>query len=88
MFSKLNLFGKDVVKIIENDPVIKTVIINADQPMESSADNHLNKDASSKDMFEFYDKLDQDETAISQKAKVFLFEIQKDQIETLQKRLI
>lgn len=46
----------------------------------------LNKEGSSKDMFEFYDKLDQDETATNEKAKAFLFEIRKEEIETLQKR--
>lgn len=76
-----------MVKIILNDPVVKTIIINSDQPIESTVDVALNmKDASSKDMFEFYDKLDQDETNVNPKAKAFLFEIHKEQIETLQKR--
>ena len=44
------------------------------------------KETTSKDMFEFYDKMDQDEAIVSTKSKVFSFEIDKEQIENLQKR--
>lgn len=78
------------MKIILNDPVIKTLIINSDQPVESGPDaagsSLTSKEASSKDMFEFYDKMDQDEVVASSKVKVYTFEILKEQIETLQKR--
>lgn len=78
---------KDVVSIIKNDQVLKKIIKNVD-PMESVADAHLdaNAESSSKEMFEFFDKIDQDDVNIRPKSKIFLFEIVKEQIETLQKR--
>lgn len=77
------------MKIIRTDPVIKTIIKNTEQqPMEIAEDAaSLNiKETTSKDMFEFYDKMDQDEAIVSSKSKVFSFEIDKEQIENLQKR--
>ena len=49
----------------------------------------LSADSVPKDIFEFYDKMDQDdagETSGKGKQQVFEFEIVKDQIELLQKR--
>lgn len=46
------------------------------------------KDSSSKEMYELYDKMDQDEVVYDQKSKVYLFEISKPDIETIQKRFV
>jgi hypothetical protein len=42
--------------------------------------------AGPKDIYEFYDKLDQDDVNANSRTKVYLLEIHKDQIEVLQKR--
>lgn len=57
-------------------------------PIPSSINEPLNTDAVPKDIFEFYDKMDQDdgnEAALAKKKAVQL-EIFKDKIEILQKR--
>jgi len=48
----------------------------------------LSTDAVPKDIFEFYDKMDQDEgtDVVLSKTKAVQLEIYKDQIESLQKR--
>ena len=82
-----------------NDREIKDIIINQEsnldeysRPRDFSSGmpdiDSVGKDAVPKDIFEYYDKLDQDDDSTnSKKTKLFLLEIQKDKIETLQKRL-
>ncbi|CAF0714328.1 unnamed protein product [Brachionus calyciflorus] len=84
---------ENVVKILLNDPIIKNIIIHQDL---SGDGNHLNydqylandvgKETAANDMFEFYDKMDQDEVNLNTKQKIYLFEIRKEEIENLQKR--
>lgn len=86
-----------------SDPIIKPIVINQELVLNSlynryneypvipttSSEAPLNTDAVPKDIFEFYDKMDQDEgTETIAKSKAVQLEIYKDQIETLQKRLI
>ena len=77
---------------------IKDIIINQESNLDdysrprdfSAALPELDaggKEAVPKDIFEYYDKMDQDDEALSsKKSKLFLLEIQKDKIEILQKR--
>ena len=87
------------MKTLLNDPIIKSIVINQDinqddnqrkvQFAASSMVNELPEPGKEvpKDIFEYYDKMDQDdETLTSKKAKVFLLEIDKNKIEDLQKR--
>ncbi len=97
----------DVLKVLLNDSVIKSIVINQDasaldQPDQTSTQlkgfggsmsSNLNEQESSasanvpKDIFEYYDKMDQDDdVALSKKSKSHLLEIAKSEIEVLQKR--
>ena len=86
------------LKVIMNDHVLKSIIINQDYTVEGGGQSMVSDfpvvempDANAatggaKDIYEFYDKLDQDDANANSKTKVYLLEIFKDQIETLQKR--
>lgn len=86
------------LKMLLNDPVVKSVLIDQDYTVEGGMGEdggaYLNKDidamasagGGAKDIYEFYDKLDQDDANAYSKAKVYLLEIKKEEIETLQKR--
>lgn len=81
-----------------NDREIKEIIIN----QESNFDDNSTKagflpkiseldpaGSVPKDIFEYYDKMDQDDdSTLSKKSKLFLLEINKEKIEILQKRFI
>lgn len=82
-----------MVKILLSDPVIKNIIIHQDvygDGGQINFDQYLVKDTgretNANDMFEFYDKMDQDEVAVNSKQKIYSFEIKKEEIENLQKR--
>ena len=86
--------------MILNDSVIKSVLISQDYLIEggnqlvggsaefnSTATIEMSdSQAGPKDIYEFYDKLDQDDVNANSKTKVYLLEIFKEQIEVLQKR--
>lgn len=85
-----------MVKVLLNDREIKDIIINQESNMD---DNTRPTDFMPrigemdstgmvpKDIFEYYDKLDQDDdSSASKKVKLFLLEINKEKIEVLQKR--
>ena len=88
------------MKTLLNDPVIKSIVINQDFNQDdnqrrtqfgasSSMLNELPEPGKEvpKDIFEYYDKMDQDdENMLSKKTKTYLLEIEKDKIEDLQKR--
>jgi DNA excision repair protein ERCC-3 len=80
-----------------NDPYIRPIVVNQDYATTESIAADRNRDAVAgdnitdgsvpKDIFEFYDKMDQDDESVgSSKKKIFLLEIHKDNIEILQKR--
>ena len=91
-----HIYKKDVVKVLLNDREIKDIIINQESNMDDNArpadfmPRIGEMDATGtvpKDIFEYYDKLDQDDdTMNSKKVKLFLLEINKEKIEILQKR--
>lgn len=88
--------------MILTDPIIRPIITNQDLVTNSlynrnndyvinpipSTSEVLSTDAVPKDIFEFYDKMDQDDgnDAVLTKKKVVQLEIFKDKIEVLQKR--
>ena len=83
------------MKTLLNDPIIKSIVINQDdnqRKVEFAASSMVNElpepgKEVPKDIFEYYDKMDQDDESLTSK-KVFLLEIDKDKIEDLQKRYI
>ena len=79
------------------DREIKDIIINQESNLDDNSRpleflpkmNELDSIGSvPKDIFEYYDKMDQDDDSTSsKKQKLFLLEIDKEKIEILQKRL-
>ena len=61
---------------------------STEYPTNAATSGENNSEAEPKDMFEFYDNMDQDDglEIVMSKKKAVQLEIFKDQIETLQKR--
>ena len=96
IFQVIGIVLKDVVRKLIPDAENRSCLVNPNIDLSTLAarenpyaqyETVEASDAAHNDIFEFYDKLDQDEgTDTVIKSKFFSFEIIKEQIEVLQKR--